>query len=151
MILNDAGNIAHQCWMDIPKHFPNIILHEYIIMPNHIHGIIEISGNGVRAKNFSPQPPPEISPQPQPEKISPQPPSEKFSANFKSPIKTAGSIIRGFKIGVTKWMRQNTSTYEVWQRDYYDIIIRDSNSFDRISSYIINNPKKWEKDKFHTK
>ena len=118
-------------------------------MPNHIHGIIEISEiidfseNSVRAKNFSPRP--------QSEKISPKPPSEKFSPNFKSPSRTVGSIIRGFKIGVTKWMRQNTDTNDVWQRGYYDIIIRDSNSYDRISNYIINNPKKWEKDKFHKK
>lgn len=42
MILNNAGKIAEECWLDIPKHFPNVILHEHIIMPNHIHGIIEL-------------------------------------------------------------------------------------------------------------
>ncbi len=45
MILNDAGNIANECWLEIPKHFPNAILHEHIVMPNHVHGIIELSGN----------------------------------------------------------------------------------------------------------
>lgn len=50
MELNDAGKIAEQCWLAIPDHFPNVQLHEYIIMPNHIHGIIEIVG----AKNISP-------------------------------------------------------------------------------------------------
>src|ERR1035437_1338664 len=44
MILNDAGKIAEQCWLSIPEHFPNAILHEYVVMPNHIHGIIELSG-----------------------------------------------------------------------------------------------------------
>ncbi len=44
MMLNDAGQIANQCWLDIPKHFPNVVLHEHIIMPDHIHGIIEIVG-----------------------------------------------------------------------------------------------------------
>ena len=42
MILNDAGKIADECWLEIPKHFPNVILHEHIVMPNHVHGIIEL-------------------------------------------------------------------------------------------------------------
>ncbi|MDR2139067.1 MAG: hypothetical protein LBP50_05930 [Tannerella sp.] len=42
MILNNAGNIAQQCWLDIPQHFPHVELHEYVVMPNHIHGIVEI-------------------------------------------------------------------------------------------------------------
>ena len=44
MILSDVGKIATQCWEEIPKHFPNAILHEYVIMPNHVHGIIELVG-----------------------------------------------------------------------------------------------------------
>jgi len=50
MKLNDAGRIANECWLNIPEHFPNVILHEHIIMPNHIHGIIELVG----ANNYSP-------------------------------------------------------------------------------------------------
>jgi len=46
MILNDAGIIANECWLDIPKHFPNSVLHEYIVMPNHVHGIIELTNVG---------------------------------------------------------------------------------------------------------
>jgi REP element-mobilizing transposase RayT len=55
--LNDGGKIAEQCWNDIPKHFPNAIMDEFVIMPNHIHGIIILNDNGsiVGAKNFSPQ------------------------------------------------------------------------------------------------
>lgn len=45
MKLNDAGQIANQCWNEIPMHFPNVILHEYIVMPNHIHGIIQLTHN----------------------------------------------------------------------------------------------------------
>src|SRR5690606_30881644 len=55
MICNDMGNIANQCWLDIPNHFPNMVLHEYVVMPNHIHGIVEIIGtDNVGAKNVSP-------------------------------------------------------------------------------------------------
>ena len=42
MILNAAGIVANGCWLDIPNHFPNAVLHEHVVMPNHVHGIIEI-------------------------------------------------------------------------------------------------------------
>jgi len=106
MILNDAGNIANECWSDIPTHFPNVVLHEFIIMPNHIHGVIEL----------------------------------------KEPSKTIGSIVRGFKIGVTKWMRQNTNVFNVWQRNYWEHIIRNENEYNRIAQYILSNPQNWEHD-----
>jgi len=44
MVLNDVGNIANQCWLEIPEHFPHVVLHEHIVMPNHVHGIIELTG-----------------------------------------------------------------------------------------------------------
>src|SRR6187402_2254625 len=49
MLLNDYGKIAEECWIAIPEHFPNVILGGYVIMPNHVHGIIVIDGNGVGA------------------------------------------------------------------------------------------------------
>jgi len=61
--------------------------------------------------------------------------------------KTIGSVIRGFKIGVTKWMRTQTNVYDVWQRNYYEHIIRNENELDRIREYIVNNPLKWEFDR----
>jgi hypothetical protein len=56
MILNDAGRIALQCLLEIPQHFPDAILHEHIVMPNHIHGIVELVANDatVGANNYSP-------------------------------------------------------------------------------------------------
>jgi putative transposase len=145
MKLNNAGENAKQCWMSIPQHFPNVQLHEFVIMPNHIHGIIEFVGaknlspdggnesidieinddwtNGVRAKDFSP---------------------------LRGTSKTIGSVVRGFKVGVTKWMRQNTDVLDVWQRNYFEHIIRNENSFDTIREYIITNPEKWPHDKFYS-
>lgn len=54
MELNEAGNIAYKYWKEIPKHFPHVILHEYVVMPNHVHGIIELFGN-VGVENFQPE------------------------------------------------------------------------------------------------
>jgi len=142
MILNDAGKIADECWNQIPEHFPNTILHEYIVMPNHIHGIIEIiethdNQDTCRGEKF-------FAPT-----IFAHAPT--INTKFKSPAKTIGSIIRGFKIGVTKWFRNNTENYTVWQRNYYDIIIRNKQSYDFISDYIINNPINWHKDNLYIK
>jgi putative transposase len=223
LILNDAGKIAENCWLEIPQHFPNVELHEFIIMPNHIHGIIEFVG----AKNISPDSPThvnispdspthvdispdspthvdispdspthvdispdsptrvDISPDspthvnispdspthvnispdsPTHVNISPDSPThvdispvnnitDGVGVNkilfLQSPSKTIGSVVRGFKIGVTKWFRQNTNVFDVWQRNYYDHIICDEQSYQNISNYIINNPVKWTEDKFY--
>lgn len=145
MVLNKAGEIAEKCWLEIPEHFKNVVLHAFVIMPNHVHGILEIEGAkkemneyGVGAltgaKNFSPV-------------------REDIIGNRKSPLpqspsRTIGSMVRGFKIGVTKWMRQHTDVVNVWHRNYYDIIIRNEQSYDNISKYIVNNPINWRDDRF---
>jgi REP element-mobilizing transposase RayT len=140
MILNDAGQIATQCWLEIPQHYPDAVLHECVIMPNHVHGIIELVGanddspplgcndvGNVGAKNFSPLPP-----------------SQSSSSRSTGTSRTIGSIVRGFKIGVTKQLG-----YPLWQRNYYEHIIRNEQSHQNISNYIINNPAKWKTDKFY--
>ncbi len=138
MILNDAGKIANDCWLDIPNYFPNANLHEHIIMPNHLHGIIELTNDVnvvvVGAENFLP--------------LQQQQQQNSFQKMIPRSI---GSIVKGFKIGVTKWFRQNTHVETVWQRNYHEHIIRDEKSYETISNYIINNPAKWTGDKFFTK
>ena len=140
MVLNDAGKIAEKCWLEIPEHFKNVVLHEFVIMPNHVHGILEIVGEGANnenimkgAKNFSP--------------VQDNIPKN-ISSRFISPSRTIGSVVRGFKIGVTKWMRQHTDVVNVWHRNYYDIIIRNEQSYNNISKYIVNNPINWRDDRF---
>lgn len=110
MVLNDAGLIAQQCWCEIPNHYPNVVLHEFMIMPNHVHGIVQI-------------------------------------VSTVAPTCTIGAIVRGFKIGVTKWVRQNTNVHDVWQRNYYEHIIRNEVSYQHIAEYILGNPAKWKDDK----
>jgi putative transposase len=122
--LNDAGKIAEKCWMDIPAHFPNAKLHKHIVMPNHIHGIIELIENG---GNFQPQ-------------------RNEFQKMIPHSI---CSIVKGFKIGVTKWFREKKDSRIIWQRDYYESIIRDKKSYERITKYITNNPHNWLKDDFN--
>jgi REP element-mobilizing transposase RayT len=160
MRINECGKMAQQCWLDIPNHFPQTQLDEYIIMPDHIHGIIIINDSPiVGAKNFSPLPSQTSprqsqslsdSPQQMPESSQPSSnPSEPNITRFRSPSQTIGSIVRGFKIGVTKWIHQiemvkNISPQpNVWQRNYYEHIIRNDDELHRIRQYIRNNPQNW--------
>jgi putative transposase len=173
MVLNDAGEIAQKCWLEIPNHFPNVVLHEYVIMPNHVHGIVEFVGANNDSPNDNPNPANNDSPNDNPNPANNDSPNDNpnrlendspnnnlIRANsnransdspLRSPSKTIGSVVRGFKIGVTKWLRENTDVYDVWQRNYYEHIIRNEKSHQIISDYIINNPAKWNDDKFYTK
>jgi len=133
MHLNECGKIAEHSWLEIPQHYPHASLDEFVIMPNHVHGIIVLNGNNVGAKNFSPL-------------------QQTQSKHYlRGTSKTIGSIVRGFKIGVTKWFRQHTDIYTVWQRNYYERIIRNETEWQRIRKYIVNNPIQWENDENYTK
>ena len=125
MVLNEAGRIADSCWNAIPDHFPHVALDEYVIMPNHVHGILFITNHpkaSVGAKDFSPVRPHGTS-------------------------GTIGSVVRGFKIGVTKWFRSRHGEGIIWQRNYYEHIIRNDNDLNAIREYIICNPERWETDR----
>ncbi|WP_197910303.1 transposase [Desulfosarcina ovata] len=129
MRLNDAGQKAHDCWHEIPEHFPHVSLDEFVVMPNHVHGILFMKeGVTVGAKNFSP-----LQPDHQPHGTS----------------KTIGSVIRGFKIGVTKWMRENTPIHNVWQRNYWEHIIRSEPELSGLREYIRNNQVRWTLDRLY--
>ncbi len=114
MYLNDLGRITQRCWEEIIIHYPKAELDEYIIMPNHLHGIIFIIDDSVGVQNIEP-----------------------LRQNRYQHIipGSVGAIIRGFKIGVKKNCGQT-----VWQRNYYDHIIRNENSLEEIRNYIYSNP-----------
>ena len=77
-------------------------------------------------------------------------PLQKRKNEFQKMIpRSIGSIVKGFKIGVTKWFRTNTNLDTVWQRNYHEHIIRSEQSYLTISNYIINNPANWKNDKFN--
>ena len=125
MVLSDIGEIAQQCWLQIPEHFPFVKLDVFIIMPNHVHGIVIIDKND-DGRNDEPSSKNKFGPQ----------------------SKNLPSIIRGFKIGVTKNARMINKDF-AWQAKYYDHIIRNDKSYNNISEYIENNPITWGKDKFY--
>lgn len=155
MDLNAAGQVAAQCWRAIPDHFPNVRCDEFVVMPNHIHGILWINAPNppaVGANDYSPLPSAQRPPAVRANNDSPRRPSAVRANNYsprrrpRGTSKTIGSIVRGFKIGVTKWMRENDFDGPVWQRDYYEHIIREEESLNRIRQYILDNPARWATD-----
>jgi REP element-mobilizing transposase RayT len=158
MHLNELGKIAKQCFEKIPEHFPFVMLDVFVIMPNHVHGIIIIDDR-VKTKNGSPvvetqdlaSPPPKPPKPPKPptsptSKFPPLPTFLQTAANqFGPQSRNLASIVRGYKIGVTKYARKNNIPFQ-WQSRYYDNIIGNEKSLDHIRQYIIQNPMNWDTD-----
>ena len=128
MRLNQLGLATKDCWLEIPAHFPHVALDEYVIMPNHVHGILWIV---TEAEDYN---------------LASGNLSVRSRPAFHSPSRSLGSVLRGFKIGVTRWARAHSSIHQVWQRSYYEHIIRNDASLNRIRRYILDNPANWEHD-----
>ena len=134
--LSSIGNIARDEWFKTPGLRPdmNLELGEFVVMPNHIHGIIIIgenqynSGGGAGALGIDE------------DTTTPK-------NHFGPQRKNLASIIRGYKSAVTIYARKNQIDF-AWQPRFYEHIIRSPDDYDRISTYIIHNPEKWQDDKF---
>ena len=137
--LSVVGKIVETCWKAIPEHFPNVYLDESVIMPNHLHGIIVIrypKGHDPAGRGTACRAP------------------TTFDASYEGFGKpVAGSlptIIRSFKSAVTK--RVNALAIDkkspVWQRSYFEHVIRDEDSLNKIRNYIWENPIHWWQDEY---
>jgi len=148
MNLNDLGRYAWDCWFEIPDHFPFVELINFVVMPNHIHGLLYLH-NELSAPSIvetlhatSLQSPP---PQPPP----PHQKNEKM-ANISPKQGSLSSVIRSYKSAVTKYANDN-NLHAGWQSRFHDHIVRNADECRRISDYITNNPKNWKLDKFNGK
>ncbi len=147
MQLNIFGQIAYQEWVDTTEIRSNVAMDVFVIMPNHMHGILLITSAGANAnkeKGVCDTPRREIDIEDG--FMTPRP--------LVSPSNTVGAIIRGYKAAVTRQINEfwededEESRRVVWQRNYYEHIIRDERAYQKISEYIIDNPLKWEADMF---
>lgn len=120
IIMNTSGEIVKNVWLDLPKHYSNIELDEFIIMPNHVHGIIFIVGAGLKPA-----------------------PTEDTKGHPLS------EIIRGFKTFSSRRINEKRSVKGVpfWQRNYFEHVIRNDSELKSIREYIRYNPLKWQFDK----
>ena len=121
MVFIEPGLIVDKIWRAIPAHFSVAELDEYIIMPNHIHGIINI----VRAADLPPL---------------------QYKNNDRSKM-ILSKIIHGVKSTVTRQINKMHKLQKpIWQRSFHDHIIRNNRSLNQIRKYIINNPENWQFD-----
>lgn len=126
MQLSEIGIILKSEWLRTPiiRKDMNVGLDEFIIMPNHIHGIIIINGDGMESKR------------------------DVCNTSLQPASNSISSIVRGVKASVTSKARKINPKFG-WQANYYDHIIRNEKSLYEIRKYIIDNPLKWELDKYN--
>jgi putative transposase len=116
----NAGKIVQSEWEGLPNRFPGLELDEFVVMPNHIHGILVITEN------------------------------LEYSQPAKRPRPTLGDIISDYKGAATYHIRHPSGLAEFeWQKGFYDEIIRDTAMLDHIRHYIATNPEQWLTDKLH--
>jgi len=147
MHLSDIGIRAEMYWQEIPNHFPRVELGEFVVMPNHIHGIIEINplaqggdrGNGDYRSDDAVAP----------NAVACNGPTKARMASISPQSGTLSVVMRSFKSAVTKWCNENHLTYFAWQYRFHDHIIRNQTEFDFIENYIRNNVANWDRDKLH--
>ncbi len=132
MLLSDIGKMAEKYWQEIPNHFPFVELDEFIVMPNHIHGIVIIEkndGNDCRdvACNVSTRV------------------IDKKMSSISPKTNSLSTTIRSYKSAVSKSVHEFYPDF-AWQSRFHDRIIRDNDELNRIRKYIVNNPHNWAKD-----
>lgn len=146
MILNEYGEIAYHEWARTSELRKNVELDVFVIMPNHLHGIIILNATPRRGELHSPYLDPTHSDS---NELHPGDIRGVFDTPLRSPSNNIGAIVRGYKSSVTKQLNALNIGYVVWQRNYHEHIIRNTRSYQYISEYIINNPKQWSDDKFY--
>jgi REP element-mobilizing transposase RayT len=131
--LSPAGEIVQKEWLRIPRHFTNVVLDAFVIMPNHVHGIVVSMEGGVHTGSTTSQSHAQSESLTTPTRLGSQPGSlPAIVQNFKS--------ISSRKIN--NLLKSPGST--IWHRNYYEHIIRDEADFERVVTYIQQNPLKWE-------
>ncbi|HON94026.1 MAG TPA: transposase [Sedimentisphaerales bacterium] len=142
MVLNGAGRMVQTVWEDMGVYYSGVKTDEFVVMPNHVHGIIVLVG---------------ATPRGRPDSLNRTDAGDGIhsgQAQGPAPTLSAPDVVHRFKTLTTKryadGVKQSgwpTFSGRLWQRNYYEHIIRDDASLDRIREYIVNNPAKWALDR----
>ena len=127
MMLNEYGKIVLRCWNDLLNHYMNTKLDEFIIMPNHLHGILSIVVRNARERSLH------------------------YRIRSVRKIKSLSELIGAFKTTSSKLIHRAGLLEFQWQKSFYDHIIRNEQDLTRVREYIVNNPLKWEEDEENIK
>ena len=128
MKMSESGKIAYDFWYELPEHFSFVSLDEFVVMPNHIHGIVIIESPDIVGTLHA---------------TSLQPVPNEFMSYISPKPGSLATVIRSYKSAVSKNVHLIDSDFS-WHPRYYDHIIRSDRELDRIRKYIINNPYKWD-------
>jgi REP element-mobilizing transposase RayT len=144
MQLNDAGKMVYDAWNDLPAFYPGVQTDAFIVMPNHIHGIIILVGADPRV---CPNAGPRACPDSGPRACPGQP-------QGGAPTLGLPDVVHRFKTMTTKRYADGVRRLgwepfrgRLWQRNYYEHIIRNEKSLNHIREYILTNPMRWELDR----
>lgn len=152
MQLNEYGRIAKHCWFDLPNHYPNLILDEFVVMPDHLHGIMIIDYKRkpvttANEKKFVTTVETGLKP------VSTTTNKRHGTETGLKPVSTSNQhgifeFVRAFKTFSTRRMNEldNTTGKSRWQSRFHDHIIQNEQELHRIREYIANNPSEWEKN-----
>jgi putative transposase len=135
MCLNELGKIVAECWQEIPAHFPNAEADAFVVMPNHVHGIIFLFENNPSDADVSDG-----------RGTIYRAPTITIEQFGKPTIGSLPTIVRTFKAAVTRRAGRELNSANIWQRNYYEHIIRDQPDYERVAAYIADNPSNWAED-----
>jgi len=145
--LNTAGDMIEKCWLELNRKFPIVEMDQYVVMPNHFHGIVVITSEPVGAG--SPRPKSDTHTR----NTTPDSHTTTTSGAETAPLPSRrlslGNVVAYLKYQTTKQINElrQTPGITVWQRNYYEHIIRNEESLNRIREYIVNNPIQWDLDR----
>lgn len=145
MTLSVEGAIVQGFWFEIPKHFDHVELGEFIVMPNHVHGVLTLDASKstveTRHRHVS---------NPSPEELKDKRKAPDFYRNITPKSGSISVIIGSYKAICKKIICQAFPELNfAWQERFHDHIIRDEKSFNHISNYIVTNAQNWKEDRFH--
>ncbi|MDR8390529.1 hypothetical protein NC796_05210 [Aliifodinibius sp. S!AR15-10] len=140
MGLSVPGCMAWHFWRQIPDHQPQVVLDEFVVMPNHLHGIVGIESQETDSQD---KPVGTLHATPVQNKDDVQ----EVMSNISPKAGSLSTIIRSYKSAVTRWCNRNGHEYFAWQSRFYDHIIRNEKALYRIRKYIFDNPLRWQKDR----
>jgi REP-associated tyrosine transposase len=144
---NRLGRIVRACWMEIPHHFTNVELDAFVVMPNHVHGLIHLKRmlEIPRERNTTTEKGHDVS---CPCKSPSEQNNRRKEAFGKPVVASLATIVRTFKAAVTREARRmlGRPQMEVWQRNYFERVVRDDHEYADTHRYIRENPLRWETD-----
>jgi len=136
LLLNDAGRMVQTVWNELPNHYLGVECDAFLVMPNHIHGVISLVGAGPCARPAG---------KGQPQGVAP---------TVDHAVLSLPDVVHRFKslttkryIDGVKQLRWKRFTGRLWQRNYFEHVIRNEDSLNRIRQYILDNPARWEFDR----